>query len=70
MTDRVRTLLVHLEADTRTDDAQVLVDAIRCLRGVAQVEIGPANTSSDYIQRETVRREIWQQLLALVRKET
>lgn len=70
MTDTVRTLLVHLDRDVRTDDVRALVDAVRQLRGVAQVDVGPVNTSSDYIQRETVRRELFQRLLDVVRKET
>ena len=37
MTDRVVSLQVTLDADYRIDDVQTLVDAILCMRGVADV---------------------------------
>ena len=41
MTDRVRTLTVVLERDTRTDDAEETIRAISMIRGVVSVEKGP-----------------------------
>jgi len=37
MTDRYHSLLVTLEHDMRTDDAEMLIDAIKALRGVIDV---------------------------------
>uniref|UniRef100_A0A6H2A5I7 Uncharacterized protein n=1 Tax=viral metagenome TaxID=1070528 RepID=A0A6H2A5I7_9ZZZZ len=38
MTDRIRRLTVLLEQDTRDDDAEGIISAIRMVRGVAFVE--------------------------------
>jgi hypothetical protein len=41
MTDRHRTVHVTLERDTRSDDLESLLDAIRRLRGVESAKPGP-----------------------------
>jgi hypothetical protein len=46
MTDRVRTLTVVLDKDTRTDDVVPLVEAVRQLRGVADVGLDIADSVS------------------------
>jgi hypothetical protein len=38
MTDRFNALTVVLDRDIRDDDAQHIIDAIRCLRGVLSVK--------------------------------
>ena len=45
MTDRVGTLLVALEHDLRVDDAESLINAIKCMRGV--VSVVPADGGAD-----------------------
>lgn len=56
MTDRIQGFTVVLEKDMREDDVQSLVDAVRCLRGVAHVEKS-VSTSAEWIaqQRERTR---------------
>jgi hypothetical protein len=39
MTDRVKTLTVHLTHDIRTDDMEPVVEAIKQLRFVEKVEV-------------------------------
>jgi hypothetical protein len=41
MTDRTRHLTVVLEEDMRVDDAEAVVNAIKMIRCVAEVEVGP-----------------------------
>lgn len=61
MTDRVKGFTVVLEKEMRIDDAQALIDAIGCLRGVIKVE-PEIMTGSDYFLREQVRHEMGQKL--------
>jgi hypothetical protein len=66
MTDRIRHLTVLLEQDTRTDDLEPIIAAISHIRGVAKVTPGQPVNMSDYIARETAKRELGVQLLAIV----
>lgn len=50
MTPRVHTITVVLEHDTRVDDVQALLDAIRCLRGVASVDTVVADLPSHFAE--------------------
>lgn len=65
MTDRFNTLTVVLEKDMRDDDAERLLDAIRCMRCVLSVDGNVANPS-DYMAEERVKRDLsdklWQVL--------
>lgn len=58
MTDRVNSLTVVLETDTRVDDAQALIQAIRQMRGVIAVS-GNVADLSDYVAHQRVRNELW-----------
>lgn len=58
MTDRVAYLTIALEADTRTDDVQALVDAISQLRGVLTVEKGTPVSPNDWTSRARIRQEL------------
>ena len=62
MTDRVKALTVVLDADYRIDDIQVLVDAIKMMRCVADVKPDIA-TYEDYMHRSRVRSDIFQEVL-------
>lgn len=53
MTDRVNFLTVALESDMRSDDVARLIDVLRSLRGVADVEPHVTNTA-DYTARMQV----------------
>lgn len=58
MTDRVKALTVVLDADYRIDDIQVLVNAIKMMRCVADVEAHVTNFE-DYMNRARVRSDIF-----------
>lgn len=68
MTDRVRTLTVFLEQDMRDDDAQGIVGAIQQIRGVRAVELGKPVTMEQHLAREAVRRELIDELYAVLNK--
>lgn len=57
MTDRFSTLTVVLERDTRDDDAEALIMAIKMLRGVLSVKGNVAN-SGEFLAQERARQEI------------
>jgi len=65
MTDRYSTLTVALEKDIREDDAQALIDAIRMLRGVADVA-GNVYDSAQWLAETRVRRDLGERVLAVV----
>ena len=62
MTDRVKALTVVLDADYRIDDIQVLVDAIKMMRRVADVKPDIA-TYEDYMHRARVRSDIFNEVV-------
>jgi hypothetical protein len=57
MTDRINGFWVALENDVRVDDAEAILAAVRCLKGVIAVE---ANVTghADWIATARVRREL------------
>ena len=61
MTDRVRHLTVTLNEDTRVDDLEAIVTAIRLIRGVGSVEHHVVQLQ-DQLAREAVRAEIQHKL--------
>lgn len=61
MTDRYNTLTVVLEKDMRDDDAEVLLVAIRQLRGVLSVTGNVADPAA-YTAEERARRELGEKL--------
>lgn len=71
MTDRHRSVLVVLDRDVRSDDLEVVLSAIRMIKGVASVEPGPVTDVRDHLAREVVRRELEHELReVLARKKT
>ena len=66
MTDRFSTLTVVLEKDTREDDAEALINAIRMLRGVLTVAGDVAN-AGDFLAQERARWEIEGKIFAALR---
>jgi hypothetical protein len=61
MTDRVRHLTVTLDDDFRVDDLEVIVNAIRLIRGAANVEQHVVHVEAN-LAREVVRAEVKRQL--------
>ena len=65
MADRFNVLTVVLEKDTREDDAQCLIDAIKMLRGVLSVK-GNVSKHTDYMAEERVRRKLGEKLWEVI----
>lgn len=57
MSDRYNFLTVALEHDIRSDDAEPIIEAIKLIRGVANVE-GAVAHSGDWANREQVKYEL------------
>lgn len=57
MTNRYNTLTVALEHDIREDDAEHLINAIKMLKGVLNVE-GNVTTHDSWVAEERARREL------------
>ena len=67
MTDRVKGCVVSFSVDIRVDDVEPIINAIRLIRGVAEVAVNVTNRD-DWINRVHVREEIRDDLLSLYRK--
>lgn len=61
MTDRLKGCTVVFENDIRTDDAEVLINSIRMLRGVLSVETNVSDTD-DWMNRERIKHELTRKL--------
>ena len=61
MTDRIHALTVILENDTRDDDVESLVEAIKHLRNVSDVKLHITDIS-DFSARTRVRQELAEKL--------
>lgn len=69
MTDRLKGVWVAFDRDIREDDAEGLINAIRCLRHVVGVKRSVAS-SDDWINRQRIRSELRERLWdALADKE-
>lgn len=68
MTDRFHSLTVVLEKDMREDDAEVLITAIRLLRGVLSVE-GNISDGMVHVAHDRARFELGQKLLDVLYPE-
>ena len=60
MTDRIRTITVVLDADYRDDCVEPIMHALRMVKGVTNVKMGPPST--DFVARSAVRTELWKAL--------
>ncbi len=69
MTDRFHSLTVFLETDMREDDAEALLAAIRCLRGVQMVvgEVADPGTLMAEVRAKSAMRAA---LLHFIKTET
>lgn len=66
MTDRYNALTVVLECDTRENDAQAIIEAIRMLRGVQYVQPHVANLEQA-IATSRVRTELMKKLWEILK---
>jgi hypothetical protein len=66
MTDRYNALTVVLDHDIREDDAEPLINAIRCMKGVIKVK-GNVADPDDYIARSQVKHELQMKLFELLK---
>lgn len=68
MTDRFKGVVVTFEKEMRSDDAEELINAIRCLRNVADVAPSVDNID-DHMNRTRVRRELLGEVFELIQKK-
>ena len=68
MTDRYNYLTVVLEHDTRDDDAEGILSAIRHIVGVADVS-GNVTDPMDYVAQTRARQELEEKLWKALRDE-
>lgn len=66
MTDRVQYLTVALDREMRVDDVQHLVDAIRMMKFVRNVELGEPVNMTDYLARQTLGYDLRKQIVNAV----
>jgi hypothetical protein len=57
MTDRIKGFTVTLDKDYREDDVEVILNAVKMIRGVAHVEPS-LSTAGDHMNRERIRLEL------------
>ena len=57
MSDRIKGLIVSLDQDYRDDDVQPIMDAIRMVKGVADVATSVA-TPEDWMARSRLRSDV------------
>ena len=57
MSDRVKGFVITLENDVRLDDVELLMQTIRYMRGVANVEPSIVD-SSDWINQQRIKSEL------------
>lgn len=65
MTDRYNQLVVVLDKDLRSDDAEPLMNAIRQMRGVLSVE-GNVVTGADHAATVRVKHELSQKVFDFI----
>lgn len=68
MTDRAKGLVVTLEHDMRVDDAEVILNAIRQIRGVVDVQFVISDIN-DHINRTRIKRKIQEKLWDVLHEE-
>ena len=68
MTDRVKGFTVTLERDFRDDDVEVILNAVKMIRGVANVEPCIV-TGEDHMNRERLKYELRDKFYKFMRDE-
>lgn len=67
MTTRLKAVLVTFDQDLREDDAEAIINAIRCVKHVADVSPIPTNPE-DHAARSRVRAELSDKILGALRE--
>lgn len=67
MTDRAKGCWVAFNHDIRVDDVEVLVSAIRMIRGVADVQL-EITDHADFMARAHVREQLAEKILQLYKE--
>lgn len=62
MTDRHRQIVVQLDHTYRDDDAEQIMQAIRMVKGVVDVRLGPVDDIAMDMQRADVKRTVWEKI--------
>ena len=65
MSDKVKGFVVTLEKDVRLDDVELLMQTIRYMRGVANVEPSIVD-SSDWINQQRVKTELREKMYQFI----
>lgn len=65
MTDRLKGCTVAFDRDIREDDAEAILNAIRCLRHVLTVT-PLISVSDDWVAEERARQQLGQKLVEMV----
>ncbi len=65
MSERVKGFVVTLEKDVRLDDVELLMQTIRYMRGVANVEPSLVD-SSDWINQKRVKTELREKMYKFI----
>lgn len=68
MTDRVKGFTVTLEHDIRIDDVEVILNAVRMIKGVANVETS-ISTPDDHMNRERLKWELRDKFYEFIKDE-
>ena len=61
MTDRMKGCVVSFDRDIREDDVELLVNAIKMIKGVLSVELSVADID-DHINRDRIRHDVQERL--------
>lgn len=67
MTDRYGALTVILDRDIREDDAEHLMNAIRMMRGVAEVKGEITENLATAIERSRLTRQLTEKLYGVIK---
>lgn len=67
MTDRYNALTVSLERDIRDDDAEIIINAIKMIRGVSDVT-GNIVDPDSFVAESRARERITDKLYALIKE--
>lgn len=65
MSKRINTVTVVLEKETRDDDCEAILNAIRMVKGVLRAEPNTAD-STEYMAQERARSELGQKLWEVI----
>lgn len=67
MSDRVKGFVITLENDVRLEDCELLMQTIRYMRGVANVEPSIVD-SSDWINQQRIKTELRDKMYSFIKE--